>query len=94
MLVLQVAEKKSFKSLLKEKQQRSRYLPARKEDNNYSRLNSKENSLNVIPSVRSRGKRQAIDLLTQREIKCEPLWGGAAAYWDYSHEVPQYCFSE
>ena len=41
-----------------------------------------------------RQKRNALDPLTQREIKCEPLWSGTAGYWVYTQEVPNYCFSK
>ena len=45
--------------------------------------------------LKERYKRQAsVDLVTQREIKCESIWNGEGGYWSYTHEVPKYCFSK
>ena len=80
--------------MLKEKHQRSRtkYLPDKKDDQS-NFISTLDKGLTVPgTSGNNRKKRQAIDMLTQREIKCEPLWGGTAGYWVYTHEVPKYCF--
>ena len=45
--------------------------------------------------LEERYRRQvSVDLITQREIKCESIWDGEGGYWSYTHEVPKYCFSK
>ena len=48
----------------------------------------------ILNYNQNRWRRQAVDTLTQRSMKCEPLWGGQGGYWSYDYEVPKYCFSK
>ena len=38
--------------------------------------------------------KRSINTETQREMACEPLFGGSSLYWKYDYEVPSYCWSK